>query len=270
MATLGEAVRNFAKAQGVEVRAGATIGESVRAVAVAKGLPADGNLSDVINKIAENEEPAGQDALRLATSFFNELSQEAISQYMIDNSEAVMNAFGVTKEDSAVNIGTAIYDTLQGGETVSVEMNDGGILDISGHFDEGGTDTWNIQVVYHVPAEGTDRCFNEGSPFIVKGGSVTLVANPSEITNTDEYDMALCIYAYGADISGVTVSDGTSEFTLDCTGLAISENWSEPCIVDPNGATFTISVHGFRYPERGTVMVDGESVEWSEIEKGLV
>ena len=71
----------------------------------------------------------------------NELSEEAISNYLIDNSEAIMTAFGVTKGESAVDIGTALYNKLQDGETVSVTMNDGGVLKVSGHFDEGGEDT---------------------------------------------------------------------------------------------------------------------------------
>lgn len=56
MATLGEAVRKFAEAQGVDVKPHATIGESIKAVAKAKGLPTDGTLSDIITEIAENEE----------------------------------------------------------------------------------------------------------------------------------------------------------------------------------------------------------------------
>lgn len=75
-----------------------------------------------------------------AASFMNDLSQEAISNYLIDNSETIMTAFGVSKEDSAVNIGEALYNKLQSGETVSVTLDDGGVLKISGHFDEGGTD----------------------------------------------------------------------------------------------------------------------------------
>lgn len=271
MATLGEAIRNLAKAQGVEVNAHATIGESVRAVAKAKGLPADGNLSEVINGIADNEE-AGENNTAKAVGFFDALSQNAISDYLIENSQAIMDAFGVSKEDGVSAIGTAIYNKLQGGETVSVDMSDGGKLHVSGHFDEGGEDTWHIEVRYDVPENGTARCFDEGSPYTVKGGSVTLIADPAEITNTEEYDVALCVYGYQADIAGVTVVNGEDEFVLDVDGLTKPADWNNPCIIDPNGATWTISLHDFVYPPQdaeGTVSVDGEAVEWAEIYKEL-
>lgn len=270
MATLGEAIKRYAEAQGADVPFGATIGESIRAVAVAKGVSPDGTLSEIINEVIDkSEEETDKHYTELATGFFKELSQDAISQYMIENSEAVMEAFGVSKEDGASSIGTAIYDTLQGGETVSVPMNDGGTLEISGHFDEGGEDTWNIQVVYIVPENGTNKCFSEGSKYTVKGGRVTLVANPAEITDTMDYDVALCVYAYTADIEGVEVNNGTESYILDATGLSIAENWDNPCIIDPNGADYTISIHDFRYPEKGDVKVDGNAVDWAEIQKEL-
>ena len=267
MATLGEAVRKYAESKGATVKQGATIGESVRALAKHVGVPADGTVSEIIEAI--NEEEAEDSGLLIkAVGFFNELSQEAISEYMIENSEAVMSAFGVTKEDEASNIATAIYDKLQGGDTVSVNMSDGGILHISGHFDEGGTDEWNIVVKYDVPEGGTNRCFPEGSKYVVKGGSVTLTANPAEITNTEKYDMALCVYGYKVDIAGVTVTDGEDTFTLNVAGLMKPADYSKPCIIDPNGATFTISVHDFVFPPadaEGEVKVDSEPIAWAEI-----
>ena len=204
-----------------------------------------------------------------AAGFFGELSQDAISGYLLENSAAVMAAFGINKESGSANIASSIYDTLQGGDTVSAEMNDGGMLRIYGHFDEGGTDYWNIKIEYEVPAEGTNRCFDEGSLYSVKDGKVILTASPAEITDTAEYDMALCVYAYTADITDVSVSDGKSDFVLSATGLSIAENYDKPCLIDPNGATYTISVHDFRYPENGSLMIDGEAFDWAEIQKEI-
>ena len=203
-------------------------------------------------------------------SFMNDLSQEAISNYLIDNSETIMEAFGVSKEDSAVNIGTAIYNKLQGGETVSVTLDDGGTLKISGYFDEGGTDYWTFNITYIIPEGGTNKCFETGSKLTVKSGEVTLVANPAEITNTMEYDVALCVYSYKVDLTDVVINNGVKDFTLNIKGLTKKEDYNKPCIIDPNGATFTITLHDFKLPEddaAGTVEVDGKVVAWKDVRK---
>ena len=214
------------------------------------------------------DEPWRKDLAAKASAFFSNLDEETVSSYLIGNSTAIMQAFGVSKDDDASSIGTAIYNTLQSGKTVSVLMDDGGVLNISGHFDEGGTDTWHMEIVYEVPSDGTDRCFPEGSPYSVKGGSVRLIADPAEITETMEYDMAVCVYGYQVDITGVTVNNGESEFTLDVVGLTKPEDFSHPCIIDPNGATYEISLHDFTLPPAdadGTIKVNGEDVAWSEM-----
>ena len=205
-----------------------------------------------------------------AASFMTELSEKAISNYLIDNSKTIMTAFGVSKEDSAVNIGTAIYNKLQGGETVSVTLDDGGVLKISGHFDEGGTDYWTFNITYTIPEGGTSKCFEVGSGLTVKSGEVTLVANPAEITNTMEYDVALCVYSYKVTLNNVVINNGVKDFTLNIKGLTKKEDYNKPCIIDPNGATFTITLHDFKLPEDdavGTVEVDGKVVAWKDVRK---
>ena len=212
----------------------------------------------------------------LAANFFNELSEDDISNYLIENSEALLTAFGLSKDDEIFNIGTAIYNTLQGGATVSVNMTDGGIMKISGHFDEDweteNPDMWNISIVYEVPKNGTNKCFPNGSKYSVKGGTVKLTANPAEITNTMEYDVAVCVYSYQVDITGVTISDGINDYTLDITGLIKETDWDNPCIIDPNAATWTITLHNFKLPgdnAKGTVKINGEEVMWKDI-KSLI
>lgn len=207
-----------------------------------------------------------------AASFMSELSQDAISQYLIDNSETIMSTFGITKDSPMEAIGTALYDKLQGGEIIQMDMNDGGVLKISGHFDEGGEDMWNMKIEYDVPTEGTDKCFPNGSGYKVKGGTVVLTANPAEITNTMEYDMALCIYGYTVDIKDVIISNGVKEYTLNISGLTKKTDWVKYSIVDPNGATLTISLHDFQLPEddaKGTITVNGKAVGWKDV-KALI
>ena len=276
MATLGEAVRKFAEAQGVEVKAHATIGESIKAVAKAKGLPTDGTLSDIITEIAENEEEGSEEAdgLSKVVAFFNSLSQEAISAYMVSNKDVIMEAFGVEAGESAGNIGTAIYDTLQGGDVVTVNMNDGGVLKISGHFYEPSDDMpyWDMLFEYAVPADGTDKCFAEGSGKLVKGGTVKIHMLNGEITDTEQYDMVLNIYGYEVDIDGVTFVDGDDECVIGIAGLTRPNDFHNPCIIDPNGATWEINIRAFYLPDEdaeGTVTVDGEPVAWADIRKEI-
>ena len=159
-----------------------------------------------------------------------------------------MAAFGVSKEDSAVNIGNALYNTLQSGKIVEVTLDDGGVLKISGHFDEGGTDYWTFNITYIIPKGGTNKCFEAGSELTVKSGEVTLIANPAEITNTMDYDMALCIYSYKVNLTDVVINNGVKDFTLNIKDLVKKEDYNKPCIIDPNGATFTISLHDFTLP----------------------
>ena len=207
-----------------------------------------------------------------AASFMNDLSQEAISNYLIDNSETIMTAFGVSKEDNAVNIGEALYNTLQSGKVVEVTLDDGGVLKISGHFDEGGTDYWTFNITYTIPEGGTNKCFEADSGLTVKSGEVTLVANPAEITNTMDYDVALCIYSYKVNLTNVVINNGVKDFTLNIKDLVQKEDYNKPCIIDPNGATFTISLPDFTLPEddaTGTVTVDGEEVAWKDL-KALI
>ena len=234
-----------------------------------------GQLKDLeyrLKKIEDKLKVLTATPVEEAASFMNDLSQESISNYLIDNSETIMTAFEVSKEDSAVNIGNALYNTLQSGKVVEVTLDDGGVLKISGHFDEGGTDYWTFNITYTIPEGGTKKCFEVGSGLTVKSGEVTLVANPAEITNTMDYDVALCIYSYKVSLTDVVINNGVKDFTLNIKDLVKKEDYNKPCIIDPNGATFTISLHDFTLPEddaTGTVTVDGEEVTWKDL-KALI
>lgn len=229
-------------------------------------------ISEIENKLTLLTQTSTEEA----ASFMSELSENSISNYLVENSEAIMNAFGVSKEDSAVNIGTAIYNKLQGGETISVTLNDEGVLKISGHFDENpdspNLDTWNIKIIYEIPKKGTSKCFEKGSNYVVKSGTVTLIANPAEITNTLKYDIALCVYSYSVDLDNVVINNSMKDYIINIKGLTKKEDRDNPCIIDPNGATFTITLHDFKLPEDnavGTIQIDGEEVNWKDV-KALV
>ena len=203
-----------------------------------------------------------------AAGFMNELSEDAVSDYLVENKDAIMAAFGIEEGESAASIGTALYDKLQGGDTITVELNDGGVLKINGHFDEGGEDLWSMNIEYDVPEGGTNKCFPAGSKYTVKSGKVVLKTTQGEITQWPPYDTALLLYSYSFDIVGAVVTDGTNEFTLDVTDLKLPTDWDNPCIIDPNGATYEIHVHNFRLPPadaEGTVKVDNNPVEWSDV-----
>ena len=203
--------------------------------------------------------------------FFNELSQDAVSNYMVSNKDAVMAAFGVTEGSSVGEIGQLLYDKLQGGDTVEVDMNDGGKLKIHGHFYEPSDDFpyWDMYVEYEIPAGGTNKCFPEGSQMSVKGGSVTLHITNGEMTNWDDkWYMVLLVYGYIVDITNVTVTEGDESFVLNIAGLTRPNDFSNPCIIDPDSNTWEIYVRQFYLPAadaEGTITADSEAVLWSDV-----
>lgn len=230
--------------------------------------------SPIEDEIIESNPDAGitvggmTDTERVA-GFMEALSIDAISEYMIANSPAIMEAFGITKDSNFAALANALYDKLQSGAVIQFDMSDGGTLSIEGHFDEGETDMWDMTIMFDVPAAGTSECFPDGSGYTVKGGKVTLRACPAEITNAGEkYDNALCIYSYSVKLENVIVDGPSGEFTLDINGLTAPEDWNNPSIIDPNGATMTISVPVFQMPPAETeaaITIDGRPVSWSEI-----
>ena len=124
----------------------------------------------------------GMTDVERVAGFLEELSINAISAYMIENSPAIMEAFGITKDSNLQALMTALYDKLQAGDVISFDMSDTGTLSIKGYFDEGGEDVWDMTIVYDVPTTGTSECFPDGSEYSVRGGKVTLRAFPAEIT----------------------------------------------------------------------------------------
>ena len=127
-----------------------------------------------------------------------------------------------------------------------------------------------MKIEYDVPTDGTNKCFPEGSGYSVKGGTVTLTANPAEITNIENYDIALCVYGYTVDIKDVIVNNEVKSYNIDITGLTKATDWENYSIIDPNGATYTISVHNFQLPENdaaGTIAVDNEEISWKEVKE---
>lgn len=215
-------------------------------------------------------EPPADNADDKVIRFFDELNQEAISNYLIENKDAVMTAFGVTEDSSVGEIGTLLYNKLQNGDTVTVNMNDGGILKIYGHFYEPDDDLpyWDMNIEYEVPAGGTSKCFPAGSTMSVKGGKVLLNAFNAEMTSWGDWYTVLLIYAYDVTITDVTVVDGDSEYVLNMSNFIYPYNYDNPCIIDPDSSTWEIYVRQFFLPPaetEATITADDTAVEWKDI-----
>ena len=226
------------------------------------------------NSVVPNEEvpedPELPEDQKKVVDFFNELDQNAITNYMISNKDAVMTAFGVSEGSSIGDLGTLLYDKLQEGGTVTANMNDGGQLNIRGHFYEPSDDFpyWEMEIEYKVPEGGTNKCFPAGSQMSVKGGTVTIHVTKGELTSWGDWNMVLLIYGYSVDISGVTVVNGEESYEIGVAGLTRPNDYDNPCIIDPDSSTWEIHVRQFYLPDadaEGTLTVDGTPVEWSEV-----
>ena len=268
---------NIFKSAGVQLMIGDSVTD-VSTVHLIGDIELEGDEYKIVGNslvpVEESQTPEGPTATEKAVKFFNELDQNAISSYMISNKDAVMKAFGVTEESSVADIGTVLYDKLQGGGTVTVSMNDGGKLNIHGHFYEPSDDLpyWDMYIDYLVPSSGTNKCFAEGSKMSVKGGSVTIHVTNGEMTSWGEFNMVLLIYGYIVDISNVTIEEGKESFVLNVTGLTRPNNYSKPCIIDPDSSTWEIHVREFYLPDAGatgTMTVDGKTVLWSDVKNQI-
>lgn len=202
--------------------------------------------------------------------FLNELDKEAISDYLIANKDTIMSLFEVSMGDGEGQIQSALYESLQGGETVEISLNDGGVMRIHGHFYEPADDFpyWDMYIEYDVPAGGTAECFPEGSGYRVESGNVVLHVSNAEITNENPYDIALLIYGYDVTLKEVEIAGPAGRFTLGIDKLTKPLDFSDYTIIDPNAATEEIHVREFVYPPKdaeGTIAIDGGTVLWSDI-----
>lgn len=226
--------------------------------------------NSVVPKGEVPEDPELPEDQKKVVDFFNELDQDAITNYMISNKDAVMTAFGVSEGSSIGDLGTLLYNKLQEGGTVTANMNDGGQLNIRGHFYEPSDDFpyWEMEIEYKVPEGGTNKCFPAGSQMSVKGGTVTIHVTKGELTSWGDWNMVLLIYGYSVDISGVTVVNEEESYEIGVAGLTRPNDYDNPCIIDPDSSTWEIHVRQFYLPDadaEGTLTVDGTPVEWSEV-----
>ncbi len=204
----------------------------------------------------------------LVASFLNELNKDAISSYLIANKDEIMEAFGVEEGQSAVDIGTALFDKLQGGDTLTFNLSDGGEMRIYGQFYD---PSWDMTIEYDVPESGTAECFPEGSSYTVKNGTVKLHTSSADITPWLDYNICLVLNDYDIDITGVTVSDGENEFELGIEGLTW-EDYSNPCVIDPDSSTWEIYIREFYLPASDAecvITADGVDVKWADVHELL-
>ena len=225
-------------------------------------------IDDEVTDVPEPDPGTSPDAKFI--KFMNEFDKTAISNYLVKNKDAVMSAFGVTEDSSAIQIGELLYDKLQGGDTISVNMSDGGVLDISGHFYEPSDDLpyWDMYITYKVPEGGTSECFPEGSQMSVKNGEVVLHALNAELTSYGEWNTVLLIYSYDVTITDVTVVDGEDSWVLNMSNFTYPMSYSDPCVIDPDSSTWEIYVRQFFLPPKeadATITVDSDSVIWADV-----
>ena len=213
------------------------------------------------------EPPTGKTELEIAKDFFGSLRAEAVSDYLVENKDAFLTALGIEEDTDLDSVGTVLYDKLQEGGSIVVEMNDGGVITVTGHFDEVEA-YWTMNIQYDVPANGTDRCFPADSGKVVKGGSVLLTATEAEITTIGDYGVCIPVYGYKVNINNVTFEYEGSPHVIKVTDLTKPTDWGDPSIIDPDGNTWEIRLYDFKLPPKdaeGQVLIDEQPVSWSEI-----
>lgn len=246
--------------------------ESLNAGTMADGL-------EYLCEVAQLGWKGGRDLLaaspaQQASYLFEELnSKHSVSDYLSANTDAIMKAAGVSKEDAPEGIATLLYDKLQGGEKISATMADGAVLDLSGHFSD-ETGQWRLQMDLKLPAKPSSAAFPKGSDYTAAGGTVRIVMDPAEATSYGAYGGCILVYSYVLDVSGVTVSNGAKSYSVDIKGLKRPENEDNPfeqcLIIDPNRSDWTITTHEFKLPDpdaAGTVLIDGAPADWAKVRK---
>lgn len=203
---------------------------------------------------------------------FEELNEKhSVSDYLSANTDAIMKAAGISKDDTSSAISSVLYDKLQGGEKITATMADGAVMDFSGHFsDDSGQ--WKLQMDLKLPEEFTNAAFPKGSDYTAKGGTIKIVMDPAEATSYGNYGGCILVYAYTLDVSGVTVYNGAKSYLVDIKGLKRPENKDNPfeqcLIIDPNRSDWTITTHEFKLPEddaEGSIKIDGKPASWKDI-----
>lgn len=211
-----------------------------------------------------------------ASYLFDELNEKhSVSDYLSANTDAIMEAAGISKNDTSSAISTVLYDKLQGGDKITATMSDGAVLDFYGHFsDDSGQ--WKLQMDMKLPEKPTKAAFPSGSDYTAKGGTISIVMDPAEATRYGNYGGCILVYAYTLDVSGVTIDNGAKSYLVNIKGLKRPENKDNPfeqcLIIDPNRSDWTITTHEFKLPEddaEGSVEIDGKSASWKDIRRLL-
>lgn len=231
----------------------------------------DGNYeikgNSVVRKDTDTPAEPSDPNLEIAKAFFEDLDQNAVSDYLVENKDAFITAFGLEGEEDVSAISQQLYDKLQSGGSVVVNMNDGGVITVTGHFDDIEA-YWTMNIHYSVPANGTNKCFVSGSGKTVKGGDVTLTATEAEITTIGDYGVCIPVYGYKVSINNVTIEENGESYILKVENLTKPTDWSHPSIIDPDGNTWEIRLYDFQLPPsdaEGTISIDGNPVEWSKV-----
>ena len=186
---------------------------------------------------------------------------------LTNNIDTIMASIGVTKNDSAYNLMTSLYNKLQGGDIINAELSDGAKLEIAGQFsDDRGQ--WHFDFNIKLPETSTSAIFSE-SNYNIKGGSLRIVTDSGEITKVTGYGSVIGIYGYKLYLSGVEVSNGVKKFKLDIDGLQKTDDgYDYGMMIDPDRADWSIKIQEFLFPEDdapGIVKVDGQVIAWKDV-----
>ena len=198
----------------------------------------------------------------------NTMSYNHVSDLLTNNVDVIMSAIGVSKTDSSFDLYNSLYNKLQNGDKIDVELSDGSKLNVGGHYsDESGR--WTFDFTIKFSENGTSAPFGKESGYVIKGGELRITSDTGEITKTKEYGAIIGIYTYRFNLKDATVANGPKKFKLDIEDLAITEeDFDYALMIDPDRTDWTIAIRSFVFPDEnapGTVKVDGQTVAWKDV-----
>ena len=208
-----------------------------------------------------------------SAEIFKELKKDnSVSNYLSANTDAFMKAAGISKEDEVQNISKVLYDKLQSGDVISVQMSDGANVIFGGHFSD-ETGRWRFELNCELSKEASKAMFPKDSVYSVLSGNIKIIMEPAEATKYGEYGGCILVYGYSIDMNNVIVSDGESEYLINIQGLNRPEDVFDPClIIDPNKEQWTVTAHEFKLPEedaQGVIKINGRVLQWKNIKQLL-
>lgn len=198
----------------------------------------------------------------------NTMTYANTSNLLTNNVDAIMSSINVSKNDSSFDLYNSLYNKLQNGDKINVQLSDGSILNIGGHYsDESGR--WTFDFSMKFSEKGTSALFNKESGYVVKDGELRITSDTGEIIKTAKYGSIIGLYTYKFDLKNVNIVNGAKKFTLDIEGLSITEEgFDHVLVIDPDRSDWTITIRKFTFPDEdapGVVKVNGQTTTWKDV-----